>query len=81
MRDAATAIGDGAAHIEQAMESVTNEVNNLGPDRFSSAAADEFRAAYGRKTAQLREAHDMLLEYRTNLNEAADDIEQAARPV
>jgi WXG100 family type VII secretion target len=80
MRDAASDIGEGANRIGEAMDAVDAEVRALGPDRFSSTAADAFRSEYNRLTTQLRESHDSLLQFRDKLLESADEIEAAARP-
>lgn len=80
MRDAAGTIGTSAERINEAIDAVDAEVRALGPDRFSSTAADAFRAEYNRITPALREAYDDLMQFKDKLLQSADEIEAAARP-
>lgn len=80
MRQAAADIAGSAQRVNDAVDATNQQVSALGPDRFSSAAADTFRAEYNRLTAQLREAYDNLMLFNQKLLESADEIESASRP-
>lgn len=80
MRDAANTIANSASRVQDAVNAADNEVKSLGPDRFMSEAAEAFRQTYNRLTPQLKEAYENLVVFQKKLLEAADDIENAARP-
>jgi WXG100 family type VII secretion target len=80
MRTAADAIGGSAERVNQAVDAVDVEIKALGPDRFSGAASDAFRAEYNRLTPALREAYEDLVQFKQKLIESADDIERASKP-
>jgi WXG100 family type VII secretion target len=80
MRDAASTLQTSANRINDALETVENEVKALPTDRYISVAADQFRAEYNRITPQLREAYLELMHFHEKLVVAADEIEAAARP-
>ncbi len=80
MREAANAIGGSAQRINEAVDAVDAQVRGLGPDRFSSSAAESFRAEFNRLTPQLREAYEDLMLFKEKLLESADEIEAASRP-
>jgi WXG100 family type VII secretion target len=79
MREAATTINRSAAHIQDCMDAVDNEVRTLGADRFMSIGAESFRSEYNRLTPRLREAFDSLIRFHDKLDVSADDIEAASR--
>lgn len=80
MRQAAATIGACANRISDAIEAIDTEVRSIGPDRFTSIAAEDFRAEFNRMTPRLREAFQQLIVFQNKLNESADDIEIASRP-
>jgi WXG100 family type VII secretion target len=79
MRDAAQSLQSSAARISDLIDAVDSDVKALGVERYDSASAEEFRAAYDRAMPRLREAADFLLRFQDKLLSAADDIESATR--
>lgn len=80
MRESANAIGGSATRINEAVDAVDAQIRALGPDRFSSTAAESFRAEFNRLTPQLRQAYEDLMLFKAKLLESADEIEAASRP-
>jgi WXG100 family type VII secretion target len=80
MRDAAQKIQDSAKRITDCIESVDAEIRSLSIDRFTSVAAEDFRAKYMRLTPRLKDAAKNLMAFQQKLNDAADEIELASRP-
>lgn len=80
MRDAAQTIQASAQRIRDSIESVDGEIRSLSVDRFTSVAAEEFRAKYQRLTPRLREASRNLMLFQQKLNDAASEIDLASRP-
>lgn len=80
MREAAVALKQSALRISEGLESVDSEVKAIGPDRYMSTAAEDFRREYNRLTPELREAYDHLMRFHEKLMAAADEIEMASRP-
>jgi uncharacterized protein YukE len=81
MRDAASALRSSAARIRDSIENVETEIRALGPERFTSTAAEAFRSQYTRLTPFLREASQVLGQFEEKLISAADEIEIAAHPI
>lgn len=81
MREAASTIGGSANRIIDSIEAVETEVRALGPERFMSIGAEAFRAEYNRLTPVLRDTFQNLVAFEEKLNNAADDIEMASRPL
>jgi WXG100 family type VII secretion target len=80
MRDAAQTIHNSAQRINECIEAVDSEIRSLSIDRFTSVAAEEFRARYMRLTPRLRDASKNLMLFQQKLSDAADEIELASRP-
>jgi len=80
MRDAAQTIQSSAQRITDCIENVDAEIRSLSIDRFTSIAAEEFRARYQRLTPNLRDAAKNLILFQQKLNDAANEIELASRP-
>lgn len=80
MRDAAQTIQNSTQRIRECIESVDMEIRSLSVDRFTSVAAEEFRAKYHRLTPRLRDATKDLMLFQQKLVDAANDIEMASRP-
>lgn len=80
MRDAAQTIQNSAQRINDCIESVDSEIRALSIDRFTSIAAEEFRARYMRLTPRLKDAAKNLMQFQQRLNDAASEIELASRP-
>lgn len=80
MREAASAIRQSALRISESIDAADSEVKAIGPDRYQSPAAEEFRREYNRLTPDLREAYDDLMRFHEKLLTAADEIEVASRP-
>lgn len=80
MRDAAQTIQSSAQRITDCIESVDAEIRSLSVDRFTSIAAEEFRARYTRLTPRLQDAAKNLMHFQQRLNDAANEIELASRP-
>ena len=80
MRDAAQTIQNSAQRINDCIESVDAEIRSLSVDRFTSVAAEDFRARYQRLTPRLRDAAKNLMHFQRKLNDAANEIELASRP-
>ena len=80
MRDAAQTIQDSAKRITDCIESVDAEIRSLSVDRFTSIAAEDFRAKYMRLTPRLKDAAKNLMAFQQKLNDAAEEIELASRP-
>jgi WXG100 family type VII secretion target len=81
MRDAAQTIQNSAQRIHECIEAVDAEIRSLSIDRFTSVAAEEFRARYMRLTPRLRDAAKNLLQFQQRLSDAANEIELASRPI
>ena len=81
MRDAAQTIQTSAQRIDESIEAVDAEIRSLSVDRFTSMAAEEFRARYMRLTPRLRDAAKNLMQFQQRLNDAANEIELASRPI
>jgi WXG100 family type VII secretion target len=81
MRDAAQTIQNSAQRINDCIESVDAEIRSLSVDRFTSMAAEEFRARYMRLTPRLQDAAKNLMQFQQRLNDAANEIELASRPI
>jgi uncharacterized protein YukE len=79
MRDGAQKITASSRVIQTAVQNASSEINALGPDRFSSPAAEAFRAAYRGRTDYLNHFSEELVGVAKNLESAADDIEAAAQ--
>lgn len=79
MRDAAQTIQNSAERIRDSIEAADMEIRALSVDRFTSIAAEEFRAKYHRLTPRLRDATKNLTLFQQKLNDAANDIELASR--
>lgn len=80
MRDAAQTIQNSAERINDCIEAVDAEIRSLSVDRFTSMAAEEFRARYMRLTPRLRDAAKNLMQFQQKLSDAANEIELASRP-
>jgi WXG100 family type VII secretion target len=80
MRDAAQTIQNSATRINDCIDSVDAEIRSLSVDRFTSIAAEEFRARYMRLTPRLKDAAKNLMAFQQKLNDAANEIELASRP-
>ncbi|MDQ7024080.1 MAG: WXG100 family type VII secretion target [Anaerolineae bacterium] len=80
MRDAAQTIQNSAQRISDSIESVDAEIRALSVDRFTSIAAEEFRARYMRLTPRLKDAAKNLVQFQQRLSDAANEIELASRP-
>ena len=80
MREAAVALRQSAVRVAECMDAVDSEIKAIGPDRYSSTAAEDFRRDYNRLTPDLREAYDHLMRFHDKLMSAADEIEMASRP-
>lgn len=81
MRDAARTIRDSAYRVDDSIEQVEAEIKALGPDRYMSDSAEEFRREYARITQDLRRASEHLLLFHDKLSLSADEIEAASRPM
>ena len=80
MRDAAQTIQNSAQRITDCIENVDMEIRSLSVDRFTSIAAEEFRARYMRLTPRLRDAAKGLMHFQQQLSDAANEIDLASRP-
>lgn len=80
MREAASALRSSSARIRESIDVVDFEIRALGADRYTSVAAEEFRAQYNRVTPILREVAHKLAIFQERLSLAADEIDLAARP-
>ena len=81
MREASMTIRNSANRVSQSVENADNEIRALGLDRYTSDAAEVFRAEYQRLTPRLREASRSLLLFQEKLALSADEIEVASRPI
>jgi uncharacterized protein YukE len=80
MRDAASAIRNSAARVNDSIEAVDLEIKAIGSDRYMSDGAEEFRREYLRLTQDLKLAYEHLMRFHDKLNSSADEIEMASRP-
>lgn len=80
LRSAASQFDTSRGIVDGAINVINNEVQNLGADRYNSAAADQFRVRYADKSQNLLALISDLDSFANKLRQAADDIEAAAWP-
>lgn len=79
MRGAATQFDTSRGVVDNALNAINGEVQNLGTDRYDSAAADQFRIHYADKSQSLRALTANLDTFVQKLRAAAEDIENASQ--
>ena len=78
MAQTSLTINSSRDRIAQALSTVDEHVQALGPERYQSSAADTFRADYTRSSDVLRDFQPSLSSVSRELDSAGHDIAQAA---